>query len=581
MFCTNCGAQQPNDTKFCANCGAPMRKPGAVPPGKPGSVPSAEAPGNRCPAAIPAPRTPAQPAAPRGPHSKKPLVIGISAVVVIAIAAVVGHIVWSQFFAPYPIDRKTFPDDEVRTAIAAYDTDGDDYLSREEAKSVDVISVTDATSLNGLELCPNIRSIEVHIESEPMRELNLCGLANLERLYVACVDADDVTIEHLPKLISIDMGGVTANELSLSGLDSLEYLLLGGSVEEGELDLSENTNLEYVSVHLDGLDKVKLPQTDTLATLSVDDDIDVEGAEAVGFSEVWVPLKDEYGYFSIKRDGEGNILSMNACGYDYEYEYDVDGNLKSIKSQANYETRPQTDTYYVDDDGNLQDSDYAYTYDDQGRVTHVARRGLESHYLEYTYDDAGNVVKVYDARGNGLPYVYTYAYDEDGRVTRASQVDDETGETLVSRTFAYDEDGHLQQITHDNISGVMVGQAETSTFSYNEKTRTLTGSSTLPEKAGGRTRYLAIQYNERGDVVAFDESSSTELTSAEDGNKITYARYFVKEGERKPSQGIRVDVTYDTYADAQIDTMFSFYKEGPEMALEADPYVDQSAYPRV
>lgn len=126
MFCTNCGAQQPDDTKFCANCGAPMRKPGAVPPGKPGNVPSAEAPGNRRPAVMPVPRTPAQPAAQRGPRSKKPLVIGMAAVVVIAIAAVVGHIVWSQLFAPYPIDRKTFPDDEIRTAIAAYDTNGDD-----------------------------------------------------------------------------------------------------------------------------------------------------------------------------------------------------------------------------------------------------------------------------------------------------------------------------------------------------------------------------------------------------------------------------------------------------------------------
>ena len=528
MFCTNCGAQLPDDVKFCTKCGTPVRKPEDAPSDAAGASAGSE------PATTPASSTPAQPTVPPKPRSKKPLIMGAAAAVVIAVAAVAGYFIWSTFFAPYPIDEETFPDGAVRDAIVAFDADGDGALSREEAEAVNAITVNGATSLDGLERCPNITSIDA--------------------------SSDDGSFD----------------EIDLGSFGALEDLTLRGSAS-GELNLSGNTHLTNVSVYVDGLDKVKLPATDTLASLNVGYEVEVEGAEEAGFHEVWVPVEDEYGRLSIYRDEAGNILSMDIDGFNYAYEYDEDGNLESLESGSSYATRTQTVDYYVDEDGNLQSDDYAYTYDDEGRITRVTNRDLKDHYLEYTYDDAGNVIKTYDARGNGIPYVYTYEYDDNGKVTEAASVDYQTGEALVTRTFTYDEGGHIQKITHDSDSSV--GYAKTADFTFDEETLTLTGSSTISEDGDERTHYIAIQYNERGDVIAFEESSSKKLTSAEDGDTITYGRYFTKEGAREPLQGARLDLIYDTYVYAQFDTMLAFYKEGPEMVLEADPYVEQSTYP--
>ena len=58
MFCTNCGAQVPDDTKFCTSCGARLAGvPGAAPAGAPAPAPVAR------PAAAPAARPAAAPAA--------------------------------------------------------------------------------------------------------------------------------------------------------------------------------------------------------------------------------------------------------------------------------------------------------------------------------------------------------------------------------------------------------------------------------------------------------------------------------------------------------------------------------------
>lgn len=58
MFCTNCGAQVPDDTKFCTSCGARLAGvPGAAPAGAPAPAPAAR------PAAAPVARPAAAPAA--------------------------------------------------------------------------------------------------------------------------------------------------------------------------------------------------------------------------------------------------------------------------------------------------------------------------------------------------------------------------------------------------------------------------------------------------------------------------------------------------------------------------------------
>ena len=41
MFCTNCGAQVPDDTKFCTSCGARLAGvPGAAPAARPAAAPA-------------------------------------------------------------------------------------------------------------------------------------------------------------------------------------------------------------------------------------------------------------------------------------------------------------------------------------------------------------------------------------------------------------------------------------------------------------------------------------------------------------------------------------------------------------
>lgn len=102
MFCTNCGNQMPDGSKFCTKCGAPM---GALAPEVPAEGASAGgADAGDAPAHGGATQGAAAAAGPSPAPSKKKrtgLVVGIAATVVVALAAV-GIAVANPFAAPAP-----------------------------------------------------------------------------------------------------------------------------------------------------------------------------------------------------------------------------------------------------------------------------------------------------------------------------------------------------------------------------------------------------------------------------------------------------------------------------------------------
>ena len=91
MFCTKCGNEMPDGSKFCTKCGAAFG--GAV-----------------------TPKTPTGAAALSSGARLSPRKVKMVAAIAAATVAVVGasFAIWTVFFAPYDIDESRFPDPVLR-----------------------------------------------------------------------------------------------------------------------------------------------------------------------------------------------------------------------------------------------------------------------------------------------------------------------------------------------------------------------------------------------------------------------------------------------------------------------------------
>lgn len=527
MFCPECGSKCKEGALFCVRCGARLDA------GSPAAAPQPE------------PR----PASARRRGVRAAVVVCVVAALVIVGAG--GFLAWrllgspdeggttvTRVEGPVAIDEAAFPDEAVRAAVTlAADTNQDGTLSLEEGDAVTELAVDGASSVSGL---------------GPY-------LPNIERLTLRGDALTTVSTSDLPRLSSISVEG--------------------GTVEE--MDLSHNEGLTEVVAPDASIGEVKLPQTGGVTTVQVPDSTVVSGLEGAGLREEWVPVSivEDWRTLTIERDAAGRIISMTNESEGSSdatlYTYDSAGHLSTsartyrmMGSDPTYESL----TYTCDETGRILEARHqdgsgtVYTYDEAGRVTLIAEDFLDgsAHEMSVTYDGEGRVIEARDARGNGIPTVYTYRYDGAGRLIEATSASDLGNElaNTSTRSYTYDEGGHLASIS---VSGEGTSiYAPSATFSFDEATSTLLGTCTLGSGGSASTSYVAVHYNERGQVTGVTESNEP-ISAVEGDPQVTYRRYLTRVDAPALPVGYEHTLTGTTLPAAQISSLLGYLEEGPEV----------------
>ena len=189
------------------------------------------------------------------------------------------------------IDEINFPDEEFRSNVQAkFDTDKDNYLTKEEALNVTNIYAYDYTSLSGVEFFINLKVLDCGENyCEELTEINVTANTALTELDVSQCRIKKLDVTHnkaLKKLLCDSCGlselDVSQNTLltklncannSIAKLDFskntlLEELDCGYNNKIKELDLSNNTLLKSLHISYSTLDKIDLHPLPYLERLS-------------------------------------------------------------------------------------------------------------------------------------------------------------------------------------------------------------------------------------------------------------------------------------------------------------------------
>ena len=518
MFCPKCGETLPDDAVFCGVCGAKLEKPAAVPPAGAG-IPGATIPGG----ATPTPTVPAAYAARRS--SKKPLIIGIAAV---AVLAAIGIGVYMAFFAPYNIDDKAFPDDDLRSVITKQiDKDRDGKITRDEAKAVSKLDLsgTDVESLEGIQVFEN------------MAELDISG----------CADLKQVDLSKLTKLETVNARGSGLKEIDVSKLAELESLNVVGTAID-EIDVSGNEKLE---------------------SFKVDDAVDVVGVSSTQIREQWLVTEVyEKGYFGTYDAQAGSDPTETRR---VTYTYDDDNQLIEYRYAATYPADLKYDDYTYTQ---------KYTYDDGRLVSGETSNSTTGIFeqSEVRYDDEGNVVEIVSTgySSNDSSSTTRFEYNKDGKMTQRAQK--YSSGSYYSMDFEYDKNGRFAAVTaqYNNVQVTyndqgLVGSVGTDwelfEFDYNDKgqvsekrvywlnngkkgdsytkvvfeydsegriisaVRTTEGAKDYSYKSEA-----SVEYDKHGNAVkrkvSYTSVSGGKTYTSEGATQITYKRVFVAKGDQ-------------------------------------------------
>ena len=171
--------------------------------------------------------------------------------------------------AQVAIDATNFPDDNFRTYVATFDTDGDNSLSETEiaaAKKIDVNNkgITDLTGLKYFTeaetlFCYNNSELSTLIVSENKKLTELqcydCGLTSL-----------DVSQNTL--LLRLQCQNNNLSTLDVSNLLSLKLLYCYGNDEISSLDISQNKDLTNLDCHNCSITSLNVSELSRLSSLT-------------------------------------------------------------------------------------------------------------------------------------------------------------------------------------------------------------------------------------------------------------------------------------------------------------------------
>lgn len=443
MFCTRCGAQNPEGATFCGTCGTSLStRDGA-------SKPVAD-----------------QPPSQSRPHPRRGLIVAAVAVAAALLAGGAAFGVWLAFFSPWPINDDNFPDPAVRAVVEeACDKDDNGELSRDEARAVTELAVNGAEAFEGMGTY----------------------FPNLERLEFTGGNLALLDVSDLPQLTSINAADEPLASLDVSSNHSLAALSVPDSTEVIGLDatlLHESWVVSSVEEAYDYGYAVtysarRNAEGRVTARRNTDGDNDIrweyeyddEGRLVMEYEDSYFMGHQSNYTTAFAYDDEGNLVAWtrNEGSYTTTYDYDEEGRICAL-SEGETGDPWRFITYTYDDEGRLEGrlhtttNDYAmyaqFSYDDKGRLTKVVetdqKLGEVYETTTYEYDDTGNLVRVdlstrYDDEfdyGNYHAPV-EFSYDGEGRVTKATAT---LGDNVYTATLTYDERGNLVQVL-DGIEG--------------------------------------------------------------------------------------------------------------------------------
>ncbi len=318
------------------------------------------------------------------PKGVRNRVIAICSAVAVVLVAVIGVFVVLDPLNPNtPIDSETFPNDIIRGAVMEQlDEDGDGRLSAEEAAKVTALVYTSdgAQFVTDGEVA-DASAIREQIEQRAETDGNETT-SNEEGDNTTV----DITGEIFPNIKTIIADDSDLVSFDLSQLPDVEYVDLRGNANLKELDLSNNTQIK---------------------TLFCDEDTILTGLEEAGlyFTDLVTSMQ----------------ISHNSQNSTIQVEYD--SHARPIKA-----------------------NDVAYTYDDEGRLIHVEKADASEHawFEDYTYGANGllsNASAYWALDVSVSVNEYAYGYDESGRLTQFAQGKSELGSSEKTFTqaasFAY------------------------------------------------------------------------------------------------------------------------------------------------
>lgn len=144
------------------------------------------------------------------------------------------------------IDAANFPDEQFRTIVGGFDTDGDDSLSDEEIAAVTKIETYDQhiNDMTGIKYFTALK--EFGCSGLFCAELDLSSNSNLEKVSIDSFYLRDLNLDGLDKLKELGVMGTRLTALDLSGCPALTRLTVRRNNSLTSLDVSKNTALTYL-----------------------------------------------------------------------------------------------------------------------------------------------------------------------------------------------------------------------------------------------------------------------------------------------------------------------------------------------
>jgi YD repeat-containing protein len=194
-------------------------------------------------------------------------------------------------------------------------------------------------------------------------------------------------------------------------------------------------------------------------------------------------------------DPAGRLIQKRlANGTSSHYQYNPDGSLAQLVNSANGSLISQHDYSYDGTGNRITQSEkingttinYAYSYDELGRLTQVAN-GTAANQENYSYDPLNN--RTAKSVGQSSPAITAYVYDAANQLT---QIHSGSATGPLLKTLAYDNNGNLQSdgtrtYTWDALN--QLSQVSTSSittrYAYDD-----TGRRIAKTSAGSTTQWL-------------------------------------------------------------------------------------------
>ena len=439
----------------------------------------------------------------------------VAVVLLVLLVLSVNHV--GPFDRSLGLDKSTVADDAVRTALSAYDSDGNGMLSTDEVDSVTALEIADATDLSPIRNLSNLESLVITGCACPNLDLS----ANKALKVFRCTESPSLTsltVGEKPALETFVLQGSGVSQVSLASAPKVADIQLDDAVAVTELSSQVVEEAWVIDTYEISGDQSFASAEGATRKVVATQEFDEEGRGASttvtqtnnGASGTRKMVYNR----SVTYDLAGRISAYDySSGNDassYRYEYDADGRLaKSVQTDA----------------ANTS----SYSYDDKGRLVSVQSDG-GSLSLAYASDAPASVTTASD-KGSYVCEGWTYG---SGKLTAYTQLARHMSESgyVTQGTLSYDGSGRCtgvsgQLVSLDVATGAVSGTVGAYTVSY---TYDAAGNAVSASSSTGSA--ATAVYDQSGNIIHLEMSlrqPSNDRTCSYTVD-LSYKRVFVDKG---------------------------------------------------